>query len=776
MERSGVMIYPKARDSILECRVEKQERVNHMMFKKMRRHVDRHQPVYGNPDKNERFILRQCAIYLERLLAVYPLVDIDTIEILTHVLGRSISVVEKALRSKTAFTRQNGILFDPDDEISEQDDVSDAIYQMIRHAGKKTQKEFISISRDALAKRYKSLAYAGKSEMEKKLDTLSKMFALSAGEKAFALLLYITTVWEKADSYFVDHLHCQDLFGRRYLKVMLQITDSELNRILSGTLARIEYFEFNNHSFNLNDDYVEFFQKPINDGLKKKDFVRFTGRTIPLENHLIDPSVTENILNLLKIKRASSNHILLYGPPGTGKTSYALALANKLKIPAYAVLEDEWNHTRNRRAAIIACQNMTNDGDGSLIVIDEADSLLNTQDSWLSGGEIKDKGWLNQLLEEPGVRMIWITNSIEEMEGSVLRRFAFSVHFPAFNRRQRFALWESVLRRHHVKNRFKNDEINRLTVRYPVSVAIINMAVTKALETSSADRSAFKKIMMMNLDAHLKLQNGGGKPKASDKIEDNYSIDGLNIEGNLPVIMEQVEAFDRRLREPDNRSVRNFNILFYGPPGAGKSELARYIAKNLDRELMVRRVSDIVTPYVGETEQNISRVFSEAEAMETVLVIDEADSFLFSRERAVRSWETSHTNEFLTQMERFRGILICTSNRFEDMDSASVRRFNHKVGFRYLKPEGNVIFYKKLLSVLSAATMSKVQEDMLLRIHDLTPGDFRIVRDRFAIMEEKSATHEQMIQALVEEARIKISKEGIHPIGFMRSPYRTNKM
>jgi len=110
------------------------------------------------------------------------------------------------------------------------------------------------------------------------------------------------------------------------------------------------------------------------------------------------------------------------------------------------------------------------------------------------------------------------------------------------------------------------------------------------------------------------------------------------------------------------------------------------------------------------------------------------------------------------------------------MDSASVRRFNHKVGFRYLKPEGNVIFYKKLLSVLSAATMSKVQEDMLLRIHDLTPGDFRIVRDRFAIMEEKSATHEQMIQALVEEARIKISKEGIHPIGFMRSPYRTNKM
>ena len=739
------------------------------MLSRKHRRIDHHQPIHGNPDKNERFVLRQCANYLERLLAVYPLVDSDTIGMLKYVLGQNISGVEKALRNKTTITRQNGILFDPDDEMSDRDDVSDAIYQMIRSAGKKAQKEFISISRDALAKRDKSLAYAGKSEMEKKLDALAKMFALSSTEKTFAVLFYINAVWEIAESYFVDHLRCQDIFGRRYLKVMLQISDSELNRIFSGTLARIGFFEFSNHSFNLNDDYVEFFQKPLNDVLKKKDFVCFTGRTIPLENHLIDPGVTENILNLLKIKRASSNHILLYGPPGTGKTSYALGLVTKLKISAYSVLADEWNHTRNRRAAIIACQNMTNDGDGSLIIIDEADSLLNTQNSWLSEGQVKDKGWLNQLLEEPGVRMIWITNSIEEIESSVLRRFAFSVHFPAFKRRQRFVLWESVLRCHRVRNHFQDNEINKLTVRYPVSVAIINMAVTKALETSSADRSDFKETMMMNLDAHLKLQNGGERPKTIDRIEDNYSIDGLNIEGNLPVIMKQVDTFDRRLREPNNRSVRNFNILFYGPPGTGKSELARYIAKRLDRELMVKRASDIVTPHVGETEQNISLIFSQAEAMESVLVIDEADSFLFSRERAVRSWEISHTNEFLTQMERFRGILICTTNRFADLDAASIRRFNHKIGFRFLKPEDNIIFYKKLLSGLSSVTMGKAQENMLLRIHDLTPGDFRIVRDRFAIMEEKSVTHEQMIQALVEEERIKIAKDGIHPIGFMRS-------
>lgn len=183
---------------------------------------------------------------------------------------------------------------------------------------------------------------------------------------------------------------------------------------------------------------------------------------------------------------------------------------------------------------------------------------------------------------------------------------------------------------------------------------------------------------------------------------------------------------------------------------------------------MVSRISDIVSPYVGETEQNISRVFSEAEAAEAVLVIDEADSFLFNRERAAQSWEISHTNEFLTQMERFRGILICTTNRFADLDTASVRRFNRKIGFRCLKPEGNFIFYNRLLSELSVKPLSRIEEDLLMKIKNLTPGNFRIVRDRFAIFDPERITHGMMIEALQEEARIKKAAKVEKTIGFMR--------
>jgi len=250
-------------------------------------------------------------------------------------------------------------------------------------------------------------------------------------------------------------------------------------------------------------------------------------------------------------------------------------------------------------------------------------------------------------------------------------------------------------------------------------------------------------------------------------IEDNYSLEGLNVEGNLSTVMENLKVFDHCLRHSDHNEVRNFNLLFYGPPGAGKSELARFVADHMARELMVRRASDVISPYVGETEQNISQVFADAEAMQAVLVIDEVDSFLFNRSGAARSWEISQTNGFLTQMERFWGILICTTNRFEDLDQASVRRFNYKIGFRCLKPEGNIIFYRKLLSPLTSAPLKKEWRKIIENIDNLTPGDFRIVRDRFAIFPQERVTHSMMLQALKEESRIKKLQEGKKTFGFI---------
>jgi SpoVK/Ycf46/Vps4 family AAA+-type ATPase len=63
-----------------------------------------------------------------------------------------------------------------------------------------------------------------------------------------------------------------------------------------------------------------------------------------------------------------------------------------------------------------------------------------------------------------------------------------------------------------------------------------------------------------------------------------------------------------------------------------------------------------------------------------VLLLDEADSFLRSRRRAERNYEVTEVNEMLQGMERFAGIFICTTNLFEDLDEAALRRFTFKIG------------------------------------------------------------------------------------------------
>jgi len=179
-----------------------------------------------------------------------------------------------------------------------------------------------------------------------------------------------------------------------------------------------------------------------------------------------------------------------------------------------------------------------------------------------------------------------------------------------------------------------------------------------------------------------------------------------------------------------------------------------------------QRVSDLQSMWVGEGEKNIKRAFAEAESEDAILIIDEADSLLFSRDRAVRSWEISFTNEFLTQMERFRGILVCTTNRLSDLDPASLRRFNFKVGFDYLTPEGNVKFYDLFLRDLAGDPLNSSFKKKLERIKNLAPGDFKVVRDRYSFFPENEVSQELLIDALEAEANLKNSHGNQKPIGF----------
>ena len=230
-------------------------------------------------------------------------------------------------------------------------------------------------------------------------------------------------------------------------------------------------------------------------------------------------------------------------------------------------------------------------------MVDEADNLLNTQHSFFDRGETQDKGWLNQLLEQPGVRTIWITNSIDEIDSSVLRRFAYSIHFKPFNRKQRIQLWDNILAQNSAGRFLKQSEIEYFAINYKANAGIVDLAVKKAVESCRTSKGIFKEAVGLALEAHQMLENSGQKTINKDRVNKIYSLEGLNADGDLTETMFQLKKFDQYLRRSSADEMINMNLLFYGPPGTGKSELARHIADRLDREIMCKRASDL-TEYV----------------------------------------------------------------------------------------------------------------------------------------------------------------------------------
>ncbi len=126
----------------------------------------------------------------------------------------------------------------------------------------------------------------------------------------------------------------------------------------------------------------------------------------------------------------------------------------------------------------------------------------------------------------------------------------------------------------------------------------------------------------------------------------------------------------------------NVALLLFGPPGTGKTLCAEAIAGELGKALWRLRTDQLLSKFVGETEKRLTEVFAEARKRGDVVLLDEADSFLTTREQAVRTWEATMTNVLLQEIERFRGVVVLTTNRDAVLDPALERRLAARLAFR----------------------------------------------------------------------------------------------
>jgi SpoVK/Ycf46/Vps4 family AAA+-type ATPase len=206
-------------------------------------------------------------------------------------------------------------------------------------------------------------------------------------------------------------------------------------------------------------------------------------------------------------------------------------------------------------------------------------------------------------------------------------------------------------------------------------------------------------------------------------------------------------------------------LCFYGAPGTGKTALGQHIARTLDKPLIVKQASDLMSKFVGETEQNMAAMFKEAEAEQAVLLLDEADSYLQDRRGAQRSYEVTEVNEMLQGMERFNGIFICTTNLLERIDQAALRRFTFKIQFKPLTaPQREQMFITEALDGV-AEPLTDVLRARLAKLEQLCPGDFAAVKRQTDILAAKFSA-EEFLEQLEAEHRIKPEVREARTIGF----------
>jgi hypothetical protein len=142
---------------------------------------------------------------------------------------------------------------------------------------------------------------------------------------------------------------------------------------------------------------------------------------------------------------------------------------------------------------------------------------------------------------------------------------------------------------------------------------------------------------------------------------------------------------------------RGVTALFQGGPGTGKTLVASAIANELGIDLYRVDLSRVMSKWIGETEQNLAKVFDAAEEGQAILLFDEADS-LFAKRTEVRTsvdrYANLEVNYLLQRLDSFEGIAILTTNFGTSIDPAFKRRLSFRLTFPFPDDDTRELLWK----------------------------------------------------------------------------------
>jgi SpoVK/Ycf46/Vps4 family AAA+-type ATPase len=402
----------------------------------------------------------------------------------------------------------------------------------------------------------------------------------------------------------------------------------------------------------------------------------------------VDPEIAASVRRLIEQSLAAEGAerrklvLYLHGPMGAGKRELALDTSQWLGSPLLSLDLQALLARGTDAESLLRLAFRESLLQRAILYLKQADVLLQEPARELLKA-------LERIISEYG-GMVFLSSAVpwtlEAFAGCLFQ--AVSLPVPEFP--QRAAAWQRSLagRTPHAA-RWAGLLAERFRLTPGQIRAALDLAENQRLMSPNP-----RALQLEDLSAACRKQSNQKLSELALKIEPHYGWDDIVLPedrlAHLREICEQARhhyrvfgawGFGKKVSHG-----RGLSVLFTGPSGTGKTMAAEVLAHELALDLYKVDLSGVVSKYIGETEKNLSRIFSEAETSNAILFFDEADA-LFGKRTEVSDahdrYANIETSYLLQKMEEYEGIVILATNLRENMDEAFTRRLRFIVEFPF---------------------------------------------------------------------------------------------
>ena len=310
-------------------------------------------------------------------------------------------------------------------------------------------------------------------------------------------------------------------------------------------------------------------------------------------------------------------------------------------------------------------------------------------------------------------------------------------------------------------------ELELLAGQFMLTSAQVQAA---AQEASHQAAQAGRPLAVADLLAATRKQTSHHLDSLALRIKPRYTWQDIVLpEEELAILHEIVATVRGRVRVLDEwglgkKLVPNpgIAVLFAGPPGTGKTLSAQVIAAELSMDLYRIDLSTVVSKYIGETEKNLERIFSQAANSNTILFFDEADA-IFGKRSDVKDAHDRYANieisYLLQRIETYDGVAILASNLRSNLDEAFVRRLQFIVDFPFPDETQRLRIWKVLFPP-GIPQLEPLDFESFARRFKLSGGNIRnvIVNAAFAAASDDSGVSNRHLMHAVRRELQKMGR------------------